>query len=302
MNEEERLARALIQWRYPSNASQLSTREPVQRSKAEEKEMEKNQQEFRHALHSLYRLYKNGQCRYFYLMSEDFHVLFRDSSPNVVSSSQDLAKAEQIAFISSSTKSLRKGLRDKIVEFAMPLDPDDRNGSQDPDNLSLLQELRDFASSTSFPVRHNLGTLVKDGSPQSLLVVKGTFHVQSLYDFLYNMDFSASPTLLSPIPFLFATLKPISLKQSQVKAINRQHSLNVVTLEGPMLPSNLKDLIHCLDKKLELFDLTMKSDPQSTHFCLPSCVDTVPEGLVRRKFLTKVEKREGTLVISENKV
>ena len=126
--------------------------------------MEKNQQEFRHALHSLYRLYKNGQCRYrgqfndlrspiscryFYLMSEDFHVLFRESSPNVVSSSQDLAKAEQIAFISSSTKvlsfshvssftclqSLRKGLRDKIVEFAMPLDPDDRNGSKDPDNL-----------------------------------------------------------------------------------------------------------------------------------------------------------------------
>ena len=37
MNEEERLARALIQWRYPSNASQPSTREPVQKSKAEEK-------------------------------------------------------------------------------------------------------------------------------------------------------------------------------------------------------------------------------------------------------------------------
>eukprot|EP00960_Hanusia_phi_P005862 169868-Hanusia_phi.AAC.6 len=217
VNVEEKIGRALIQWRYPSHVPQQSAREAGRKDKLDKQILEKSEEEFRHAFHSLFRLYKNGQCRYFYMMYENFHVLFRESSLVKGSSSQDSAKAEQVAFISSSTK---------VSYLASP------------------------------QIIHHL--LVP---PQGTERQECGVHHAARFQQPKRLQRPAGPQT----PFLFATLKPISLKQSQgfttlmhikvltsktVKAINRQDAVSVVTLEGPMLPSNLKDILHCLDRTL----------------------------------------------------
>ncbi|KAJ1523521.1 hypothetical protein ONE63_001372 [Megalurothrips usitatus] len=101
-----------------------------------------------------------------------------------------------------------------------------------------------------------------DKTPESLIMVEG-IEAQALFNFLLNCKSCTAttgalagipPTLLAPVAFHGATLRPNKVRVSKVQVENS--SYHSVELQGPVLPHAVLDLCNLLKPTCDQFSLT----------------------------------------------
>uniref|UniRef100_A0A1B6CQY5 Protein downstream neighbor of son homolog n=1 Tax=Clastoptera arizonana TaxID=38151 RepID=A0A1B6CQY5_9HEMI len=241
------------------------------------------QRDWEESFRSLYQLVRARQCPYFYLLTHTFSCLFRAAGicghPTIN------------ALISPTSRGFRQILKDEDIEFTMPLKT--KNGSPksaDDTGYDTLETTQNSQICTddidegeeAEEWLHSMGVeaaeikrmsynqedivLLKekklDKTPESLVCVQDT-EVNLLFNFLLNCKSSVPstgpltgvpPTLLAPVAFHGATLRPLKVRESVVKVeSNRFFSMEV---KGPILPTTIHNLCNLLSSSLDQFSLT----------------------------------------------
>ncbi|XP_003487471.1 protein downstream neighbor of son homolog [Bombus impatiens] len=228
--------------------------------------------EWSESFRSLFHLLRARQCPYFYVCATNFTVLFRAAGICGIS--------EAHALLTPTTRGFRQSLKQEEIEYTMPLRKDCKrqsdvtdSGCDTADSATSLsytenQNLDDEEDETQDEWLQSLGvenseirkinnsqarmTLEKetelDNMKQSLIFVKGV-ESQALFNFLINCKSAITttgplagvpPTLLSPVAFHGATLKPIRVKESIVRVDSEKYFS--LELKGPLLPHVLPSL------------------------------------------------------------
>ena len=216
---------------------------------------------------SVFHLLRVSQCPYFYVCGSNFTVLFRAAGICGISEVQ--------AIVTPTTRGFRELLKNEDIEFTMPLKYKDKKkteffGANDDDEQSDVwlkdvgieeSEIRRIGISQSKV--QSVRESDVDNLHESLIFVRGV-EVQALFNFLLNCKTimttcgpysGVPPTLLSPVAFHGASLKPLKVRDSVVTiALEKYHSLE---LTGPILPHILPSLCSLLTSdQLEKFSVT----------------------------------------------
>ncbi|XP_014210858.1 protein downstream neighbor of son homolog [Copidosoma floridanum] len=221
---------------------------------------------------SLFHLVRVRQCPYFYACNNNFTVLFRAAGICGISEVQ--------ALLTPSTRGLREAINNEGIKFYMPLkakpkkttssEINELNGvaEDDEENDKWLKsvgiEESEIRRITVSQVKNQLGRECDlDNMHESLIFVKG-MEVQALFNFLINCKTIVTscgpyscvpPTLLSPVAFHGATLKPLKVKDSVVS--NGTEKFYSLELTGPILPEVLPTLCSLMIKdQVEKFSVS----------------------------------------------
>ncbi|XP_047362353.1 uncharacterized protein LOC124954073 isoform X3 [Vespa velutina] len=228
---------------------------------------------------SLFHLLRARQCPYFYVCTNNFTVLFRAAGICGLS--------EMHALLTPTTRGFRQALKQEEIEYTMPLkkehkrpsDPTDSgcetldssssaliiNDEEDEAQDKWLQslgvensEIRKINSSQARMILEKESEM--DSMKQSLVFVKGV-EAQALFNLLINCKSAITttgalagvpPTLLAPMAFHGATLKP--LKGLQSAKIMGEKTFNL-TWNNHL--ANLSGLFEGLYKSGSLTDATL---------------------------------------------
>ncbi|XP_076638920.1 humpty dumpty [Colletes latitarsis] len=237
---------------------------------------------------SLFHLLRAQQCPYFYVCANNFTVLFRAAGICGISEAhafltpttrgfRQLLKQEEIEYSMPLSKNFkrRSGTIDsgcetldsttssitqsKNIENETP--EDDEDETQDEWLQSLGVENSEILKINNSQVRMTLEKETEvDNLKHSLIFVKGV-EAQGLFNFLINCKSAITitgplagvpPTLLAPIAFHGATLKPIKVKESIVRVENERYFS--LELKGALLPHVLPSLCSLMkSSQLEQF-------------------------------------------------
>jgi len=221
---------------------------------------------------SLFGLLRARQCPFFYVCTHQFNVLFRAAG---------IGGVEEIhALMTPTTKGLRDILRRDDIQFSMPLrksshgemnqpensgtstivnnDADDDDGDdEDEDNeddwISNIELHSNLRSKLEAERLQDGGQGTSQGSYHDSLILIEDTETQGLFNWLMNSKLCISntgplagipPTLLSPVAFHGATLRPLKVRQGILK----QDGENLYSLEvqGPILPHSVVSLMNLL--------------------------------------------------------
>jgi len=223
---------------------------------------EQLQIEWMQGFESLYQLFINGSCNYFYLIFRAFTILFL--------SEDAIGKGKEIfAFLSRSTKGLRAIFKEKGISFDTPLFVE-KEGSVIVHRQELLELSKTVGLDKTQLVNEKKDRI--DNSASSLLVIKGRSQTDSLFKFLASIDPRLGedvPTILSPIPFLNGTLKKLALKSQEVTRTTVNNGFERVyriDIKGLMLPHQLHEILSLLQLKQTNFDIALEVDQDSLNF------------------------------------
>jgi len=224
---------------------------------------------------SLFGLLRARQCPYFYVCTHQFHVLFRAAGVGAVE--------ETHALMTPTTKGLRDILRRDDIKFSMPLrkschdetyqgslnsattgknhnnDVDDDEGGDDDDEDYEDQWITDIGLHSNLRSKleaerlQDGGQGTSQGSYHDSLILIEDVETQALFNWLMNSKLCLSstgplagipPTLLSPVAFHGATLRPLKVRQGLLK----QDGENLYSLEvqGAVLPHCVVALMNLL--------------------------------------------------------
>nr|CAG4644942.1 EOG090X09DI [Leptodora kindtii] len=224
---------------------------------------------------TLFGLLRARQCPFFYVCTHQFNVLFRASGIGDI--------AETHALMTPTTKGLRDILSKEDIAFSMPL----RSSSQsdvsksdqlptsrkDVDDLDSDAEDNDGGDSeeewiNDIGLHSNLRSKLEaerlqDGGQgtiqgsysDSLLLIEGV-ETQGLFNWLMASKLCMSntgplagipPTLLSPVAFHGATLRPLKVRQGLLKTDGE--SLYSIELQGPVMPHSVISLMNLLESQ-----------------------------------------------------
>lgn len=224
------------------------------------------QLDFRQSFKSLYQLLRARQCAFFYLCGPEFTALFRATGTSGLSDIH--------ALISPTTKGFRNTLKEKGIDFQMPLrsviSATEVNGTSEDDDffesIGLTQE--DFVADKH---RNNSASDTESG-PGSCVVVIGE-DSQALFNHLLNTDLSISvgsqagipPTLLAPVAFHGAALRSLKVRQTWFRNQHDQR-LHAIEMIGPIMPHVVDAISTLLAETQERFTMFATPTPGSTAF------------------------------------
>ncbi|XP_012273261.1 protein downstream neighbor of son homolog [Orussus abietinus] len=248
-------------------------------------------QEWSESFRSLFHLVRARQCPYFYVCANAFTVLFRAAGICGLSEVhalltpttrgfRQMLKQEDIEY-SMPLRTDSKRRSDTTDSGCDTLDlsnatapfnhlDEQREGEEEDDEPeekwlqsigvedSEIRRINTINSRLALDKESEI-----DNMKQSLVFVKGV-EAQALFNFLINCKSATSttgalagvpPTLLSPVAFHGATLKPLKVKESVVLVDkDRYHSLE---LKGPLLPHVMPSLCRLMESsQLEKFSLS----------------------------------------------
>ncbi|XP_014228472.1 protein downstream neighbor of son homolog [Trichogramma pretiosum] len=246
--------------------------------------------DWRDSFRSLFHLLRVRQCPFFYVCGSSFTALFRAAGICGISEVQ--------ALMTPTTRGLRESMESQEIEFTMPLktktkktplsilvDDDD----DDDDNLEQLDiegndewmksigfdeaERRKINFSQSKVANRSEADI--DSKHESLIFATGV-EATGLFNFLINCKTIITcsgpfagipPTLLSPVAFNSATLRPLTVRESTVtNGLDKYHSLE---LSGPILPFVLPSLCSLMaTDQMEKFSITYKQELNTVAFSL----------------------------------
>ncbi|CAK9823978.1 Protein downstream neighbor of son homolog [Anthophora retusa] len=249
---------------------------------------------------SLFHLLRARQCPYFYVCANNFTVLFRAAGISGISEAHALLTPTTRGFRTSLsqedieyTMPLRKDFKrrsdvsdsgcetlDTTVSNTMLANhvenqyPDDEDETQDEWLQSLGVENSEIRKINSSQARMTLEKETEiDNMKQSLIFVKG-IEAQALFNFLINCKSAITttgplagipPTLLAPVAFHGATLKPIKVKESIVRVDNERYFS--LELRGPLLPHVLPSLCSLMkSSQLEQYSASCAQLDSTTSF------------------------------------
>ena len=236
---------------------------------------------------SLFHLLRVRQCPYFYVCGNNFTVLFRAAGV--------CGMSEIHALLTPTTSGLRKAMQQEEIQFTMPLKKKD-NVDTDLSNLDEDYELNKndddeqndtwlksvgIEESEINKINSSQTKLTskreceKDNLHESLILVIGV-EVQALFNFLMNCKTLTTstgplanipPTILSPVAFHGATLKPLKVRENTVfDGKEKYYSLEI---SGPILPAvipSLRSLIN--SSQLDKFSISCAHLPVTVAFSL----------------------------------
>ncbi|CAF1241412.1 unnamed protein product [Rotaria magnacalcarata] len=211
------------------------------------------QDEWRIAFQSLFQAFRTKHSSFFYMCTHTFNILFREDSTSQI-----------MAIISPTTSGLRSTLEREGIEFTMVDggdllnnsanknidEEDDENG--DENDVTCAKWLEDMGLSTSSTNSNNERRCLSSNKKSSngktsatTIFIRDLSSVNSLFNFLLNKSqrtcmsltgplTGIPPTLISPRPFLNATLKYSNV---------HFQSNSMVTIDGgPLLPDRIRGL------------------------------------------------------------
>ncbi|XP_039293579.1 protein downstream neighbor of son homolog [Nilaparvata lugens] len=246
------------------------------------------------SLYSVFQLVRAQQCPYFYIVGDSFTCLFRASGV--------CGKSEPNAAMVPTTRGLRKKLQAEEISFTMPLrreddvkkqvvvegegelkkeDGEEGEGEEGDDAEEWLQSMgvaeEEVKKLRSMDDEEEVRKLGKDGGQDSLVYVEG-IEAQALFNWLLNckavtVGSGVPPTILAPVAFLGATLKPLSVRTGQVGGFCS------VEVRGPLLPNAIHALCRVLSSIVPEFAATFATLDSTTAFALMDNVkkSTKPE-------------------------
>ena len=217
---------------------------------------------------SLFHLLRVRQCPYFYVCGNNFTVLFRAAGICGISEVQ--------ALLTPTTRGLRESLKNEEIQFTMPLkvknkinpseltinDDDEEHNDKWLKSVGIEEaEIRRISfSQTKVQTGRECDV---DNLRESLICVIGV-EAQALFNFLINCKTiittcgpysGVPPTLLSPVAFHGATLKPLKVRESTF--CNGKEKYFSLELTGPILPDVLPSLCSLMTcDQLEKFSVS----------------------------------------------
>nr|CAG4641021.1 EOG090X09DI [Eulimnadia texana] len=208
------------------------------------------------SLRSLFGLLRARQCPFFYVCCPQFTILFRAAGIGGIN--------ETHALLTPSTKGLRENLNSEDIVFSMPLQRKKTSDSLNDDASHSESETEDEIEDDwikNIEIQPNLRLQLeaerrKDGGQSttlgsgsdSLLLVQGV-ETQGLFNWLLSTKICTPssgplvgipPTLIAPVAFHNATLRPLKTRQAVVKQDGQ--SMFSLELLGPILPSSFSSL------------------------------------------------------------
>ncbi|CAL7943848.1 unnamed protein product [Xylocopa violacea] len=258
--------------------------------------------EWSESFRSLFHLLRARQCPYFYVCANNFTVLFRAAGMCGISEAhalltpttrgfRQLLKQEEIEYtmplrkdskrrsdttdsgcetLDSTTLSTSESV--KNTEDQNPEDEEDE--TQDEWLQSLGVENSEIRKINSSQARMTLEKETEiDNMKQSLIFVKDV-EAQALFNFLINCKSAITttgplagvpPTLLAPVAFHGAMLKPLKVKESVVRVDNERYFS--LELKGPLLPHILPSLCSLMkSSQLEQYSASCARLDSTTSF------------------------------------
>lgn len=255
--------------------------------------------EWSESFRSLFHLLRARQCPYFYVCANNFTVLFRAAGICGISEAHALLtpttrgfreslKQEEIEYTMPLKKDSKRrsdtidsgcdtvdSTLSNASNFTENENPDDEEDqTQDEWLESLGVENSEIRKINNSQARITLEKQIEiDNMKQSLIFVKGV-DAQALFNFLINCKSAITtsgplagvpPTLLSPVAFHGATLKPIKVKESIVR-VDKERYFSL-ELKGPLLPHVLPSLCFLMkSSQLEQYSASCAQLGSTTSF------------------------------------
>lgn len=255
--------------------------------------------EWSESFRSLFHLLRARQCPYFYVCANNFTVLFRAAGICGISEAHALLtpttrgfreslKQEEIEYTMPLKKDSKRrsdtidsgcdtvdSTLSNASNFTENENPDDEEDqTQDEWLESLGVENSEIRKINNSQARITLEKQIEiDNMKQSLIFVKGV-DAQALFNFLINCKSAITtsgplagvpPTLLSPVAFHGATLKPIKVKESTVR-VDKERYFSL-ELKGPLLPHVLPSLCFLMkSSQLEQYSASCAQLGSTTSF------------------------------------
>jgi hypothetical protein len=239
---------------------------------------------------NLFQLLRARQCPYFYVIANQFAILFRAAGVG--------GKVEMHAILTPTTKGLRQMLKDDDIEFSQPLkstskksispntsmttndennkneDNNNDDDDEDEDEMNFLESLGVNKADIKFKVdvKQRQKELEDDNGDVSTALFEGV-DCQALFNFLLNAKSTIPkvgklanipPTLIGPVAFLGSSLRKQQLKTSKL----RQDGVDYFSIElnGAILPHTVHTLTALLSEIKDLYSLIMSNYNNTTAF------------------------------------
>lgn len=238
-------------------------------------------QEWHSSFCSLFHLLRVGQCPYFYLCGNNFTALFRAAGICGIS--------EVHALMTPTTKGLRDLIKSEDIQFTMPLkkkktfnfkDDDEEMDENEEQSNNWLKSIG-FEESEISKINYSQNKITskkeseRDNLNESLIFVMGV-ETQALFNFIMNCKTLTTttgplahipPTLLSPVAFHGAALKPLKVRENTVfDGKEKYYSLEI---SGPILPAVIPSLCSFItSSQLDKFSISCAYVPISRAFSL----------------------------------
>lgn len=277
----------LMYWQYPH----LPWLNLIQRNSSANNQFKMNAPEAE-ALHkhwmecfrNLFQLLRALQCPYFYVLTNQFTVLFRAEGIG--------GRSEMHALVTPTTRGYRKALKDEDIEFIQPMkesmggstntsldtsshhenkDPELEEDEEEEDEMKFLESLGVESSDIKFKddIKARQKEIVDDNGDMSTTLIEGV-DCQSFFSFLLNSKSivpkvgrlaGIPPTLLAPVAFLGGTLCKQTVRSSKIRV--ESEDFYSIELRGAILPHTIQTLCSLLAEIKDKYSLTMVNYPHT---------------------------------------
>lgn len=302
-SNEAQFHQNLMYWQYPH----LPWLNLVQRNASVNNQFKMNSAEseillkdWMECFKNLFQLLRARHCPYFYVLANQFSVLFRAAGVGGVD--------ELHALLTPTTRGFRQMLRDEEIEFTQPLKKSskdestpntsldnnqnaeknpDEDDEEEEDEMTFLQSLGVATTDIKFKddIKARQKEIEDDNGDLSTTLIQGV-DCQAFFNFLLNAKSTVPkvgrlagipPTLLAPVAFLGGTLRKQTARSSKIRLDSED--FYSIELRGAILPHTIQTLCAFLSSVKENYSLTMVNFPTTVAFTKTS-----------RKMLEDLEK------------
>lgn len=251
--------------------------------KMNEKESEVLFKDWMECFMNLFQLLRARQCPYFYLLANQFSVLFRAAGIG--------GRAELHAILTPTTKGFRKILKKEEIDFTQPLKSsnkvsltpntsiennenkkpdgtvDDEEEEEEEDEMQFLANLGVNTSDIKFKedAKARQKELEDDNGELSTALFEGG-DCTAFANYLLEAKSTISkvgrlagvpPTLLSPVAFLGGSLRKQKIRCSKIR--ENGVDLHSVELNGAIFPHTIHSLTALLSEMKDSYSMTMSN-------------------------------------------
>lgn len=278
-SDESKFHQNTMYWQYPH----LPWLNLVQRNASSNNQFKMNTPESEMLLKdwmdcfkNLFQLLKASQCAFFYVLGNQFTVLFRAAGIGGI--------GEMHAFLTPTTRGFRQMLKDEAIEYTQPLkksskdnetpntslDHQNESKHEDDDEEDELKFLESLGVQTS-DIKFKEDIIAKqkeiedDNGDLSTALIEGV-DCQAFFNFLLNAKSTVPkvgrlagvpPTLLSPVAFLGSSLRRQTSRTSKIRLENED--FYSIELRGSILPNTVHSICRLLSEMKESYSLTMSN-------------------------------------------
>lgn len=282
----------LMYWQYPH----LPWLNLIQRNSSSNNQFKMNNPEAE-ALHkhwmecfrNLFQLLRALQCPYFYVICNQFNVLFRAAGIG--------GRSEMHALVTPTTRGYRKALKEEDIEFIQPMkettingestnaslensnhnenkDPEADDEDEEEDEMKFLESLGVDSSDITFKddITARKKEIEDDNGDMSTTLIEGV-DCHSFFSFLLNSKSivpkvgrlaGIPPTLLAPVAFLGGSMCKQTARSSKIRV--ESEDFYSIELRGAILPHTVHTLCALLSEVKDKYSLTMVNYPHTVAF------------------------------------